>query len=176
MVGRKRKQNVRREASGRVQRAYENPRRQVASQPHRMAVKPDFREDPRASTAFGRLMLNGYVTPAQYEAGDRYAEITAKLRAVYDSASPHPRAIDLNRTGGGSGVEMTTETAEAIKDRYKKAFDAVSEADTRAARAVKDCVIADKFPESIQLLKCGLNLLVTHYGIDPRLQISFRPK
>lgn len=174
MVGRKRKIGVKREVNGRAQRAYENPRRQVASQPHRMAVKPDFREDPRASTAFGRLMLNGYVTPAQYEAGDRYGEISAKLRAVYDAASPHPRAIDLNRTGGGTGVPMTTETAEAIKEKYKKAFEAVSNAGTRAARAVKDCIVLDKFPESIQQLRCGLNLLVIHYGIDPRLQISLR--
>lgn len=173
MVGRPRKIG-KRQPNGQLARVYINPREQVASQPHRRNVAKKFRQWPEAGSAFGRLMIRGTITPAQYEAGIMFTELVAAFCAVYDIPSPHPHGIDLSRVGVSRGQEMPPHVAEAIKRRYNDAFDACSEAGNKAQRAVKDHAVRD-VPvgdfETLALLKKGLDKLVVHFALDPRKQI-----
>lgn len=120
-------------------------------------------------------MIRGVFTPAQYEAGQRYIELGAQIRAVYDIPSPNPTGIDLTRVGVSYGREMPSHVAAAIKERYNRAFEACAEAGYRATRAVKQHVILDK-PigdfATLDLVKNALNKLIHHFGLDENLQIS----
>jgi hypothetical protein len=177
MVGRKRK-NLKREPSGRPSRAYENPKLQVMMQPHRRDIPDKLKDGPEAESSFGRLMCLGIITPAQHEAGKRYRQISFDYREVYHNApSPHPKAISLLLVsgGGGDGAEPHRETLLWIKRVYDAAFEALGEAGNRAQRAVKDHAVFEKpCPDEFSraLLRRGLDRLVEHYGIDPRLKIE----
>lgn len=134
-----------------------------------------FREYAEAGTEFGRLMLRGGVTPAQHEAGERFAELTKALQAVYDAAGPNPQAMNLTRSAGFPGPGMTSAQGQAIKDRYAKAFECAGEAGNKAQRTIAPHVILDKPVAdftTLNLLKNALDKLVKHFGIDRNLQIS----
>lgn len=172
MVGRPRKIG-KRERNGRVQRTYENPRAQIAAQPHRMVVPARFREMHEAESEFGRLMLNGWITPAQFEAGKEYARLAARYRAAILAPNPNPSAIDLGAAGFGKGAGMADDAARAIKRAYDAAFESCGP--VRLQRAIAHYVIHDRKIadfDTRRLLKLGLDKLVIHFGIDPGLQIS----
>lgn len=178
MVGRPRKIG-RREPNGRLARTYVNPKRQVAEQPHRLAVASEYREWPEAESEFGRLMLKRQITPAQYEAGKAYAELAAQYRAALQAPPIHPIGLDLSRVGKGSSGGMPDDTARTIKRRYDGAFEACGKAGNKAQRAVKDHAVFEKrVPDDdmLKLLIRGLNELVAFFHIDERLQISHRQK
>lgn len=172
MVGRPRKTG-RRQPNGQLARTYINPKSRVAGQPHRQAVPKKFQEWPEAESEFGRMMLNGWITPAQFEAGKQYAALVARYRAAIMAPSPNPSGIDLGgvRTGNGSG--MTDDTARAIKRAYDAAFESCGP--VRLQKAIAHHVIHDRKIgdfDTRKLLKIGLDKLVVHFGIDRRLQIS----
>lgn len=172
MVGRPRKKG-RREPNGRIARVYENPKAQVASQPHRIVVPMRFRELPEAESEFGRMMLNGWITPAQHEAGKLYAELAARYRAAIQAPSPNPSGIQLGSAGFGKSAGMPDGTARAVKRAYDSAFESCGP--VRLQKALAHHVIHDRKVGDFltrDLLKTGLNKLVVHFGIDPRLQIS----
>ncbi|CAB4171875.1 hypothetical protein UFOVP1349_5 [uncultured Caudovirales phage] len=179
-AGRRRKQGNR-EPNGKPQRVYINHKAQVASQPHRIVVAESFRAFPEAGSDFGCLMLNKHITPAQHEAGRRYAmDATAYRAQILGAPSPDPRGCDPLRASGG-GAEVKPEVARAIRDAYNRAFEAVNNAGNRAARAVKEYAVFGKKLDvadgySLKLLILGLDRLVLHYGVDKRLQITVRPK
>jgi len=172
MVGRLRKSG-RRQPNGQLARAYHNPKAQVASQPHRaVVVMSKYREWPEAESEFGRMMLNGWVTPAQHEAGKQYAELAARYRVAILAASPNPSGIDLRGARGGKGNGMPDPTARAIKRAYDAAFESCGP--HRFQRLIANHVIHDRRSEDLderKLLKVGLDKLVQHFGIDPRLDM-----
>jgi hypothetical protein len=173
MVGRTRKIG-KRQPNGQLARAYVNPKAQVAAQPHRKVVAMSkYREWPEAESEFGRLMLNGWITPAQYSAGKQYAELAVRYRAAIMGPSPNPSGIDLERRGGGKGIGMEDDTARAIKRVYDSAFESCGP--IRLQRLIAHHVIHDRRSDDLderKLLKEGLDKLVVHFGIDPDLQIS----
>ena len=177
MVGRKRK-NLKREPSGRPSRVYENPKLQVMMQPHRRGITPRLQGGPEAESPFGRLMCRGLISPAQHEAGVYYRRDSFNYRETFqDAPSPHPRGPSLMLVSGGGGIG--TEPSREKKWRYKRvydaAFEALGEAGNRAQRAVKDHAVFEKpCPDEFSraLLRRGLDRLVEHYGIDPRLKIE----
>src|SRR5687768_311692 len=174
MVGRPRKIG-KRERNGRIARTYENPKAQVANQPHRRGVVVQLRECEEAGTEFGRLMLRGGITPAHHEAGIAFISLCEAVRSVYDAASPHPQAMDLNRRAGFPGPGMTSEQGKVIKDRYMRAFDCAGGAGCRAQRTLAPHVIRDVAVtdfETLERLKAALDRLVRFFGIDPNLTHS----
>lgn len=178
MVGRPRKRG-RREPNGRVARTYTNPRAQVADQPHRRGVIAEMREREEAGSEFGRMMLRGAITPAQYEAGRLYALLVDQFRIVKGYPPFHPRGIDLLGPGGRSVREPSQEIVQAVTDRYNAAFEACSEAGNRAQRAVKDHAVLDRRVadfETRDLLKSGLDKLIAHFRLDENMEISNRQK
>ena len=176
MVGRTRKIG-KRERNGRIARTYENPKAQVAAQPHRRGVVVNLRDREEAESEFGRLMLRGGITPAHYEAGIAFIQLCEAVRQVYDAASPNPQAMDLNRRVGFPGPGMTSEEGQAIKDRYMKAFDKAGEAGCKAQRTLAPHVIRDEPVTDLQTLewlRAALDRLVRFFGIDPKLELSSR--
>lgn len=175
MVGRPRKSG-KRQPNGQLARAYVNPKAQVAAQPHRKVVAMSkYREWPEAETEFGRLMLNGGVTPAQYEAGKQYAELAARYRAAILAPNQNPSGIDLERLGFGKGPGMGDNTARAIKRVYDAAFESCGP--NRLQRLIAHHVIHDRPVSDFDdraLLKLGLDKLVGHFGIDPELPLDRR--
>lgn len=139
-----------------------------------------YQDWPEAESEFGRLMLAGKISPAEYEAGRQYAAIAALARRVYSTPLLHPAGIDLSRvSGGGYDGDMPREQAQAIKDRHNAAYEACAAVGTRAARVVKDHAILEqpvKGDYALGLLRCGLSALVKHFRIDKRLQIASRAK
>ena len=180
-AGRKRKITLR-EPSGKVQRVYENPRVVVAMQPHRIVVPAKFRETQEAGSEFGRLMLNNHITPAQYEAGKLYADVVVSYRASILAQPYDPSAIDLSRVGKGKGDGMPDRRALALYRRYSHAYEDLNKVGRRALMAVNHYAVQelpipnDATTLRLEQLKCGLNALVAHFGIDRNLQITERPK
>lgn len=176
MVGRKRKSLVQREANGRAARVYENPRAQVASQPHRMQVPEQFREWEEAESEFGRLMLNGLITPAQHEAGVAYNRVVGRMRALINSApSPHPKSIDPLRTARGIGGEISSERVKQIRCDHNDAFIALRAAGMPAVKAVNAHAIYDRWVHEwpvLTKLRLGLDKLVVHFGINPAKELA----
>lgn len=176
-MGRPRKKG-RREPNGQLQRTYANPKVQVARQPHRMMVSAHFREWPEASTEFGRLMLNGKITAAQHEAGSRYAMLAGLYRLYYGIPSPNPRALDLLQASGGY-EGMAPDMPQRLKRDYDDAFEACGAAGQRAQKAVREYAVLDRqliHSDELKLLILGLDKLVMHFGLDPKMQISLREK
>lgn len=158
---------------------YINPKAQVAAQPHRLSVAPEHREWPEAESEFGRLMLRGVITPAQYEAGRRYAGLASAYRVVLGIPPIHPRSPDLMTSGSSTRCDLSTDEAQSIKDRYDLAFEACGNAGHKALRAVKDHAVFERKVDSFDALdhlRSGLEKLVDHFGLDRSLEISSRAK
>ena len=172
MVGRLRKIGVKREKNGRAQRTYINPRAQVASQPHRLEVHSSHREREEAGTRFGRMMLNGVVTPAQYQAGVEYARLSADHRRAIFAPAPEPAAMRFEAGSRGHAGGMPDDTAQTAVRRFTAAFNAIGMIGWQCAvmrHAVHDGQITDDRERA--LLRCGLDRLVLHFGLDRNLQI-----
>ena len=171
MVGRPRKRG-RRQPNGQLARAYVNPKAQVAAQPHRLGVPRHYREHPEAESEFGRLMLRGKITPAQFEAGRRYAELAARYRAVKGYPPIHPVAMNLLRHGGVGGEAPDHVIAAAVR-AYDDAFCACEP--HKVQRAVAHHAVFERKVEdltSLRLLLIGLDKLVDHFHIDPELTLD----
>jgi hypothetical protein len=172
MVGRSRKTG-RRQPNGQLARAYVNPRAQVAAQPHRASVPRKLRETAEAESEFGRLLLRGQITPAQFEAGRRYAELCATWRAVKGYPPIHPAAMNLLRTGKGIGADVPDHVVRAISDRHNNAFCACEP--HKVQRALSHHVVFERKIDEfgvLDLVKIGLDKLVDHFCIDPKLKLD----
>lgn len=176
IVGRKRG-NRARGSTGRLKQTYENPKAQVLAQPHRLEAKKENRDLPEAESEFGRLMCNGLITPAQHEAGHRYRLIAMAYRAIVLGAqAATPQSAALLGGGGISHAEPPRETINSIRKQYNTAFEFLGEAGNRVQRAVKEHAVFERRISGNyerDLLRCGLDKLITYFGIDPRLQITY---
>jgi hypothetical protein len=172
-AGRKRKVGIERERSGRAQRVYENPRRQVSEQPHRVVVPVNFREFPEAESEFGRLMLLKHITPAQHEAGKQYAMLAGQYRSAKGYPPVTAQAVDLTSMGGGHGRDIPGHVVKAISDRYDRAFESIC--GQKAQKAVAHHAVFDRKIDTfdgLQWLKCGLDNLIVYFGIDRELRLK----
>jgi hypothetical protein len=167
MVGRPRKMG-RRQPNGQLARGYINPKAQVAAQPHRASVLKQYREHPEAESAFGRLMLNGAITPAQHAAGRRFAELVARFRAVKGYPPINPVAMDLLRSSGGVGTDAPPHVIRAAYEAYDKAYCALET--HKIQRAVTHHAVYEhkvEGEEAGRLLRLGLDKLIVHFHINP---------
>ncbi|MCX7319239.1 MAG: hypothetical protein NT113_07000 [Hyphomicrobiales bacterium] len=175
-AGRKRKIGVAREKNGQVQRVYINPRQQVSEQPHRIQVPKEYRESQEAESEIGRLLCLKQVTRAQFEAGRQYLDLACQFRAVKGYPPLHIQAMDLSKVKG-LGTETPQHIISSIITRYDRAFESIC--GQRAQKAVADCVVREERIsqfDGLKYLRCGLDNLVSHFGIDPAMQITNRGK
>ena len=139
----------------------------MAQQPHRAWLPEARRMDAKAATPLGGLNLIGAITDNQYEAGQRYVVVVAEYRSSIGVPME-------GYTSSGKGYACTgalrCEDCECRrrKDRYDRAFEAVSAPSQRAARAVSHVAVFGKGCQSDELahLKIGLTALSRHFGIE----------
>ncbi|WP_040577214.1 hypothetical protein [Methylopila sp. M107] len=129
-AGRKRKQNVKRQASGQPSRAGAGDvmRLVVLSQPHRRGLPVEARRDHRAESAVGRLFLTGQITASECEAGERLAA----RKAAFDRALAAPPGM---RSAAGQMVAERL-SGEDVSQVDVRLGDAPESEEDRAARAL----------------------------------------
>ncbi len=138
--------------------------------PDRQGLAKEDRLDQRAGTPMGRLALRRLITPEQLEASRKYAWDARKFQQVY--RAPSPNCPSLNIMGGnGEGAPLKLDEIQFRLSAYNAAFEAVSEAGHKAARAVARVAVYDEWlPAGTTLgdLKRGLSALVDYYGLTVR--------
>jgi hypothetical protein len=96
MVGRKRKQNIKRQPNGQPSRERGiDPKALAQLMPHRRLVPAEVAHDPKAECLLGRLCLNGWITEIQYQAGVKYRTAIARYRTVIEA----PRSTEVSMSG-----------------------------------------------------------------------------
>lgn len=167
MAGRKR--HIRnREPNGRAQRERAVDTKIVAAvMPHRLEVPEALRDDAKAESVFGRLLLNGKISRQQYYAGIRYRDIVMRYRAVMSIPSHSPPSMSGIIVGPQSGGRLLGEVEIADRrDDYNGAYEALeSGAGNRGARTVAHVAIYEREHYDLQVLKCGLNVLLAHFEL-----------
>jgi hypothetical protein len=166
MRGRKRKFKVERQPNGQARRKAVDVKAIAQTMPHRQEVRPEIRHDPLAETKLGRLRLAGRITQPQYEAGDKYADIVRRYRAVISAPGGEvSMAGVIVGPWGGSGA-MDDEEATRRKDQYNAAFEALEcGAGNRSARAVAHVAVYNRLEFDLTDLKRGLTVLAEHFGL-----------
>lgn len=166
-AGRKRKPAVAR-SKGRIiaaQRERQGDAREVgrAQRIARGAGDADW-HDPKHGSVLGRLCLAGHITPAQHEAGARWAIVVQRFAAAWQIPMATPRAVDLNTVRGRSGAADDPAAMRRIKLAYEDGFAAMRDAGWGAVRAVTECVTRDEVPLLLSL-RAGLDALKSHFGL-----------
>lgn len=179
MSGRKR-HSGNREPNGRLQRLPEkdvDTRLVAAEMPHRRDLPGHSQDDSRAESPFGRLLLNGKITPQQYGAGIRYRNIVLRYRAVM-SIPPHSppsmSGILLGKSGGGKGLSL--EEVADRRDAYNAAFEYLDQhGGHRCCVAVKTIAVYEHEHEhiDIRVLQCALNVLIAHFELTNRNKSAY---
>jgi hypothetical protein len=168
MVGRKRRQGIKRQPNGQPAREVGVDPKVIASrQPHRQGIPLDVVHDPAAESAFGRLMLQRQISQVQYQAGLNWRMIVQRYRAVI--SAPRPDAISMSGVivgpWGGSGEIDKAEALDRRK-RYNEAFEALhSGAGHRGCVAVNHWAIGDRGDYALHYLISGLNALALHFKL-----------
>jgi hypothetical protein len=171
MVGRKRR-NVRRQPNGQPQRDRGlEPRLVANAMPHRQEVAANDRHDAKAESPMGRLLLNGWISQTQYDAGVAYREIVARYRVVIDAPSANERSMSGVIVGpwGGRGDPIAEDEVHRRRDKYNAAYEALEcGAGHRAARSVAHCAVHERGEWELHHLKNGLTALAAHFGFTRR--------
>jgi len=167
MLGRKRKQNIKREPNGRAQREKSIEPNAIAQlMPHRRLVPANVAHDPKAECIMGRLCLNGWITEIQYQAGVKYRTAVSRYRAVIEaprSTEQSMSGVIVGPWGGSSG--LSEEQQIEIRDAYMSAFVALEEGvGNRGAREVAH-LVNDRNDFAVPRIVCGLDVLARHYGL-----------
>lgn len=140
-------------------------------QPHRQGAPESKRHDPKATWPFGILNLRGVIDDDEYQAGILYGRDVRRYRAHFlaDVPDPSPQSIAgfMEPRGGGGSFEADP---VKIKRAYDAAYEAVSDAGLKAAKAVaRMAVFGEICPPGLEEpLKIGLAKLVIHYGLTRR--------
>lgn len=140
----------------------------AAQQPHRVWLPEASRMSAKAVTPLGGLNLVGAITDSQYEAGQRYVVIVAEYRASIGVPMKGQSASAKTYPCMGA---FNCEDCECRrrKQRYDRAFEAVSAASQRAAKAVAHVAVHEgryHDNEELRYLRMGLSALVIHFGLD----------
>jgi hypothetical protein len=172
MVGRKRRQGIKRQPDGRTHpdsRADRgiDPKVIAARQPHRQGIPIDVVHDPAAESNFGKLFLQKHISQVQYQAGLNWRMIVQRYRAVI--SAPRPDAVSMSGVivgpWGGSGEIDKAEALDRRK-KYNEAFEALhSGAGHRGCVAVNHWAIGDRGDYALRYLICGLNALALHFKL-----------
>lgn len=114
----RRKVLAKRESNGRIQR---DPQLPPSSEVRRLrdAAMAGLR-DQTWGTELGRLYLVGKISATMYAAGRRWGELATKYSQALCSPSPDPRAVCMERMGGG---DIDPDSAEGRKEakRHERA-------------------------------------------------------
>lgn len=137
----------------------------AAQQPHRVWLPDRDRLSEKAVTPLGGLNLVGAITDRQYDAGNNYVGVVARYRATIGMPIAGYTGSSRSLTCAGQRGCDPCECRRR-KERYDNAFEAVSRAGNRAARAVARVAVHGQACERGELdnLRRGLDELVKHFG------------
>lgn len=166
MVGRKRRQNIKRQPNGQPSRVKDGDPKAIAQlMPHRRLVPAEVAHDPKAESLLGRLCLNGWISEIQYQAGVKFRTAQARYRTVIEAPRSSEASMSGVIVGPWGGSVIPEERQIEIRKDYMAAFEALEEATgSRGARSVSHC-INDKHPFSIPHVNSGLTALAIFYGL-----------
>ncbi len=167
IAGRKRKPGPRYPSGDRVVEKDADIHQIAQSMPHRQDVPEGIRHDYRAESAFGRLLLTQQISGKQYQAGIIYRGIVSRYKAILDSPPMDPASMAGVLIGpwGRSSRNMDDNEIARRRDDYNAAYETLETgAGNRGARAVAHWIF-EKGDLPIEHLRCGLNILIVHFGL-----------
>jgi hypothetical protein len=162
--------------SGDLQRELMEARVIAFRQPHRQGVPAELRDDARAETLFGRMMLAQTITKGQYNAGVRYRKAVRRYRAHFIPEFPNPEPGSIAgfmepRSSPAQAYRTPADQAKFEQDIWDDREDAYQfmfqNAGQRACKAVARVAVWDEWAAGITIedLKRGLDALATHYHL-----------
>lgn len=167
--GRPRK-HKRREPSGRGSRAVaERANREFAAwQRRHVDVKPalacdpeatteSLRIDPLAATPLGRLLLNGEINQAEFDAGEDYARAVYWFRLVSGLSFELPSRLGLR---GVDNSEFDAATIRAARQKYAEVRAILNRAGRGVLPEVHKCCVNEREGYALLKVKRGLRALV----------------
>lgn len=156
--GRKPKANVVRDGTGKSRgETVESIMAVALAQPHRAALPEKYRHDALAGHPLGWLKLKGKITPAEYQAGQRYAEIVSRYRAAIGAPNPDTQI----RPAGAE--EMSRDEYRRRKAAYDAAFECIGV--HRLQVEVARVAVHQRPWVDFLALQDGLRLLAHHFGL-----------
>lgn len=120
-------------------------------------------------TSLGRLFLNEQITPTQYSAGKRFAELSAKYSVACGGPAP-ARSAKLDPDGGTTAdPDSPTGLREGRRHRqtvegYLTASKVLRGMGKAAEAAVTDVCVKDLHPVGLIHLRGGLSALAALWG------------
>jgi hypothetical protein len=166
--GRKRKSTRKRHPGGQLVRRHINPVEIAAQMPHRRGLGP-FAVDQRAECELGRMALKGWISTAQYLAGQQFARDYGQYLTTIAPPSQlggSGQAFDCGGCLGMSGTNFCV--CESRKATYMASVGALAKAGPRALEMVVWVVLKDRVTfgfDDISELILGLDALARHYGL-----------
>lgn len=138
----------------------------VGQQPHRAWLPADMRLAEKAATPLGALNLIGVITDRQYEAGQRYIVVVAEFLAMAGGPKDNFSAGKGYRCLGETGCNPCECQRREIE--YAAAESRLKDAGRSSYVIVRHVVVDGQEcpPFQRQALKCGLDGLVRHFGLD----------
>lgn len=166
--GRKRKSG-RRHPSGKIDQRHPDDKKLAELQPHRRHLPADCRSSEKAGYPLGDLNLRGILSNQQHEAGQRYAAIVGRYRAVIGS----PMATAKSGRGFDcAGACVVTEACEcrSRKTSYDRVYEALRASGQRALVAVNNIAVHQNELDlsdwaRVMWTVVGLDALVTYFGL-----------
>ena len=170
--GRKRKNGVKREPSGRVQTATPDQIRSVVLDQRKRLVGSQDARSELSGYVLGRLHLKNYVRDRKLvDAGLKWTQLVGTYCRIYGIPKPTPQACQMNVSYGIPIVaELPEDRIAAIKSEYHSAFAALMDAGMIPLRVTNDVCVNDAWPGDnvqgfVDKLNAGLNALACHFQI-----------
>ena len=170
--GRKRKQNAKREPSGRVQRATPDQVRETVLQQRTRLVSRSDAGSELAGYLLGRLYLKNHVRQRRLvDAGLKWAQLVGAYCVIYGIPKPTPQACQMNANFGIPIVaELPEERIAAIKSEYHSAYSALMDAGMQPLKVTNSVCVNDEWPggefDKVKgSLVAGLSALVDRFGL-----------
>jgi len=171
-AGRKRKAGVARDRTGKSRG--EGPEQAMAialAQPHRRWSKTP--RDALLGYPLGRLLLAGYITDKQHEAGQRWVTVVRRYAALigFPRETPDAPNVELISSGVSCAADPDAKVILALRRDYNDCYAVLEQVgrDTRTGRGplrvcrqicVQEIDEAILWPHRIGDLRIGLNALV----------------
>jgi hypothetical protein len=183
-VGRPRKQNVDRYASGTIVRHQRGETRDEAQATviayRSRTVSPKDAHKDEAGFELGRAHLRGYVSKRGVEGGRRWAESIARHAKLMGYPSPFPKALDYSAVrGGSSDWQPTADNVRASTNDMMRTAMVLGEKGRVVSSACKSVCLEETdsaaWPEHMmKALSVGCEALADHYGLENEREESER--
>lgn len=151
--------------------------------PHRASVPAELAHDPLAECEFGRMVLNGKVTRAEYNAGVWWRGTVNRMRVAIGAPNPNPASLGAEMQSRGLPGEIDAEESERRRSQYNSAFVAMmGEGGVKGTKAVSRTVVYDEpcprnaytfFRYSLLALAVHRAFLKPQEALDIREQIRY---